>query len=84
MVKAPDKNEMIGLIKNAFEKGVIFFDTSEVYGPLINEELLGDAVEPFRDAVVIATKFGFNPLENDLENAHWSGPSTSGKLLKAH
>jgi aryl-alcohol dehydrogenase-like predicted oxidoreductase len=54
-----DKPEAIALIRAAFERGVDFFDTAETYGPYINEELLGEAVEPFRDRVVIATKFGF-------------------------
>ena len=54
-----DKREMIGLIRSAVEQGVTFFDTAEVYGPFANEELVGEALEPFRDEVVIATKFGF-------------------------
>lgn len=56
---ATDKNEGISLIRAAFERGVTFFDTAEAYGPFTNEELLGEALEPFRDQVVIATKFGF-------------------------
>jgi len=55
-----DKNEMITLIHKAVESGVTFFDTAEVYGPFINEELVGEALAPFRDKVVIATKFGFD------------------------
>jgi aryl-alcohol dehydrogenase-like predicted oxidoreductase len=55
----PDKKEMISLIRSAVEMGVTFFDTAEVYGPFTNEELLGEALAPFRDKVVIATKFGF-------------------------
>jgi len=55
-----DKNEMIKLIHKAVESGVTFFDTAEVYGPFINEELVGEALVPFRNKVVIATKFGFN------------------------
>lgn len=55
-----DKNEMITLIHKAVERGVTFFDTAEVYGPFINEELVGEALAPFRDKVVIATKFGFD------------------------
>ena len=55
-----DKNEMIALIHKAVESGVTFFDTAEVYGPFINEELVGEALAPFRDKVVIATKFGFD------------------------
>ncbi|RAJ92982.1 aryl-alcohol dehydrogenase-like predicted oxidoreductase [Larkinella arboricola] len=56
---ATDKQDAIGLIRAAFEKGVTFFDTAEAYGPFTNEELLGEALQPFRDQVVIATKFGF-------------------------
>ena len=55
-----DKQEMISLIRAAVERGVTFFDTAEVYGPFTNEELLGEALAPFRERVVIATKFGFN------------------------
>jgi aryl-alcohol dehydrogenase-like predicted oxidoreductase len=56
---AKDKQEMISLIRAAFESGVTFFDTAEVYGPFTNEELVGEALAPFRGQVVIATKFGF-------------------------
>ncbi|GGC15577.1 MULTISPECIES: aldo/keto reductase [Dyadobacter] len=56
---AIDKNDGIALIRAAFERGVTFFDTAEAYGPFTNEELLGEALETFRDQVVIATKFGF-------------------------
>jgi aryl-alcohol dehydrogenase-like predicted oxidoreductase len=55
----PDRNEMIALLRAAVERGVTFFDTAEVYGPLNNEELVGEALEPFDGQVVIATKFGF-------------------------
>ena len=55
-----DKKEMINLIHKAVESGVTFFDSAEVYGPFTNEELLGEAIEPFREKVAIATKFGFN------------------------
>jgi aryl-alcohol dehydrogenase-like predicted oxidoreductase len=58
---AGDKREMIALIRSAVERGVTFFDTAEVYGPFINEELVGEALAPFRGRVVIATKFGFAP-----------------------
>ncbi len=54
-----DKNEMIALIRSAVERGVTFFDTAEAYGPFANEELVGEALAPVRDKVVIATKFGF-------------------------
>src|SRR5215468_8463657 len=56
---AADKKEMVSLIRKAVEKGVIFFDTAEVYGPFTNEELVGEALEPFKGQVVIATKFGW-------------------------
>ena len=56
---AGDKQEMIALIRTAVERGVTFFDTAEVYGPFTNEELVGEALAPVRDQVVIATKFGF-------------------------
>lgn len=66
---APDRMEMIGLARAAVERGVTFFDTAEVYGPFTNEELVGEALQPFRKDVVIATKFGY-----DL------GPGGSGGL----
>jgi hypothetical protein len=56
---AGDKQEMISLLRSAVERGVTFFDTAEAYGPFTNEELVGEALAPFRDQVVIATKFGF-------------------------
>jgi aryl-alcohol dehydrogenase-like predicted oxidoreductase len=56
----PDRQEMIGLTRAAVERGVTFFDTAQVYGPFTNEELVGEALEPVRDQVVIATKFGFD------------------------
>src|SRR5246127_4497415 len=56
----PDKQEMISLLRTAVERGITFFDTAEVYGPFTNEELVGEALEPVRDRVVIATKFGFD------------------------
>jgi aryl-alcohol dehydrogenase-like predicted oxidoreductase len=57
---ASDKKEAIALIRSAVERGVTFFDTAEVYGPFTNEELVGEALAPFRNKVVIATKFGFS------------------------
>ncbi|MDO7854415.1 aldo/keto reductase [Hymenobacter convexus] len=57
---AADTREMVKLIRTAVERGVTFFDTAEVYGPFTNERLVGEALEPLRDQVVIATKFGFN------------------------
>jgi len=56
---ATDRGAAIGLIRAAHERGVTFFDTAEAYGPFVNEDVLGEAVAPFRDEVVIATKFGF-------------------------
>src|SRR6476646_8562360 len=56
---AKDKQEMISLLRAAVERGVTFFDTAEVYGPFTNEELVGEGLAPFRERVVIATKFGF-------------------------
>src|SRR6266446_6606221 len=61
---AGDKQEMISLIRAAVEHGVTFFDTAQVYGPFANEELVGEALAPFRGQVVIATKFGFK-FEDD-------------------
>ncbi|MGA7214451.1 MAG: aldo/keto reductase [Terrimicrobiaceae bacterium] len=55
-----DTQEMISLLRVAVERGITFFDTAEVYGPFLNEDLVGEALAPFRDQVVIATKFGFN------------------------
>lgn len=55
---AADKKEMLALIHAAVERGVTFFDTAEVYGPYVNEELVGEALAPFKGEVVIATKFG--------------------------
>ncbi len=66
----PDRQEMISLIRTAVERGVTFFDTAEVYGPFINEELVGEALSPFRGQVVIATKFGFKPASSG--EARWS------------
>jgi aryl-alcohol dehydrogenase-like predicted oxidoreductase len=60
-----DKQEMISLIRAAVERGITFFDTAEVYGPYSNEELVGEALEPFRGQVVIATKFGFDLSGSD-------------------
>lgn len=61
-----DKDEMIALIRRAVEMGVTFFDTAEIYGPFINEELVGEALSPFRNKVQIATKFGFDTSSSAL------------------
>ncbi|MET1056291.1 MAG: aldo/keto reductase, partial [Pedobacter sp.] len=63
---AAEKEDAIKLIRNAFENGVTFFDTAEAYGPFTNEELLGEALAPFRNEVVIATKFGFREGKTSL------------------
>ncbi len=60
-----DKKEMTSLLRAAVERGVTLFDTAEVYGPFTNEELVGEALAPFRGRVVIATKFGFNLSGSD-------------------
>jgi len=67
---AADKQEMISLIRTAVERGVTFFDTAEVYGPFTNEELVGEALAPIREQVVIATKFGFKPAASG--EGRWS------------
>jgi len=67
---AKDRQQMISLLRAAVERGVTFFDTAEVYGPLTNEELVGEALAPFRGKVVIATKFGWAPAPGDRER--WS------------
>src|SRR5207248_629284 len=65
-----DKQEMISLLRAAVERGVTFFDTAEVYGPFTNEELVGEGLAPFREQVVIATKFGFKPASTD--DSRWT------------
>jgi aryl-alcohol dehydrogenase-like predicted oxidoreductase len=64
----PDRPEAVRLIRGAVERGVTFFDTAEVYGPFANEELVGEALTPFREQVVIATKFGFDIDPTTREN----------------
>src|SRR5438270_8722776 len=76
---AADKNEMIALIRKAVELGVTFFDTAEVYGPFINEELVGEALAPVRKQVVIATKFGFKP---GADGQRWSGLDSRPEHIK--
>ncbi|WP_211243383.1 aldo/keto reductase [Chitiniphilus eburneus] len=72
------REESITLIRQAVDRGVTFFDTAEVYGPFTNEEIVGQALRPVRDQVVIATKFGFN-IVDERWPAWTAGPSTSGK-----
>lgn len=75
---AADKQEAIRLIRKAFEWGVTFFDTAEVYGPYTNEELLGEALAPFREQAVIATKFGFK-----IENGTMAGVNSRPENIRA-
>jgi aryl-alcohol dehydrogenase-like predicted oxidoreductase len=75
-----DKQEMIALIRAAVERGVTFFDTAEVYGPFTNEELLGEALAPFRGQVVIATKFGFAPRSPG--ESRWAGLDSRPEHVK--
>jgi aryl-alcohol dehydrogenase-like predicted oxidoreductase len=75
-----DKKEMIALIRTAIDRGVTFFDTAEVYGPFTNEELLGEALAPFRDRVKIATKFGFAPDPGGA--ARWSSLNSRPEHIK--
>src|ERR1700692_3974248 len=63
---APDKNQGIGVIRAAHEKGVTLFDTAEFYGPYTNEELVGEALAPIRDGVAVATKFRFDKQKGGL------------------
>ena len=72
---APDKQEMISLLRSAVERGVKLFDTAQVYGPFTNEELVGEALSPLREQVVIATKFGFD-LEPGQQGGLDSRPET--------
>lgn len=72
-----DRAQGIGVIRRAQEKGVTFFDTAEVYGPYTSEDLVGEAIAPIRDDVVIATKFG----STSQPVASIAGPNTSGKSM---
>jgi aryl-alcohol dehydrogenase-like predicted oxidoreductase len=89
--KIPPKNDMIELIHKAVELGITFFDTAELYGPFTNEELVGEALAPYRDKVIIATKFGFNILADGKSSALDSRPEhirvvvdASLKRLRTH
>src|SRR6186997_1369806 len=73
----PEKKDMIVLMAKAIEQGVNFFDTAEVYGPYNNEELVGEALAPFRDQVIIATKFGF-----DIQNGKMVGVNSHPEHIK--
>jgi aryl-alcohol dehydrogenase-like predicted oxidoreductase len=77
---ATEKSEAIKLIRAAVERGVTFFDTAEVYGPYVNEELVGEALAPFRKDVVIATKFGFEPDPNN--HGKWTATNSRPAHIK--
>ena len=77
---ATERQEAIALIRAAVEKGVTFFDTAEIYGPLTNEELVGEALAPFRGQVLIATKFGFRPASEG--ETHWSALDSRPEHIK--
>lgn len=77
----PDRNDMIKLLRNAVELGVTFFDTAEVYGPLVNEELVGEALAPFKNKVVIATKFGLEAGAGDTNR--WNQLNSRPEHIKA-
>lgn len=80
---AADRQEMISLIRSAVERGVTFFDTAEVYGPFTNEELVGEALAPFREHVVIATKFGFKLGPNGEQVGQDSRPEHIRQVAEA-
>src|SRR5258706_5934903 len=77
---AGDKQEMIALLRAAVERGITFFDTAEVYGPFTNEELVGEALSPVREQVVIATKFGFKL--NPDGSPGWQGLDSRPEHIK--
>jgi aryl-alcohol dehydrogenase-like predicted oxidoreductase len=77
---AKEKREMIALLRAAVDRGVTFFDTAEVYGPLVNEELVGEALAPFRGRVFIATKFGFAPAHEG--EGRWSRINSRPEHIK--
>jgi aryl-alcohol dehydrogenase-like predicted oxidoreductase len=79
--RAPDRQAMVKLMRAAVERGVTFFDTAEVYGPFNNEELVGEALAPLREQVVIATKFGFAPDPNG--GPRWSGLDSRPEHIRA-
>lgn len=79
----PDRQEMIAFMHKAVERGITFFDTAEVYGPFINEELVGEALEPFKDDVIIATKFGFSLSEDGAHHGLDSSPERIRRVAEA-
>jgi aryl-alcohol dehydrogenase-like predicted oxidoreductase len=76
----PDRQEMISLLRAAVERGITFFDTAEVYGPFTNEDLVGEALEPFRGKVAIATKFGFQLHEDGMPGSF--GPNSRPERIR--
>jgi aryl-alcohol dehydrogenase-like predicted oxidoreductase len=76
----PDRKQMVALLRSAVERGITFFDTAEIYGPLTNEELVGEALAPFHGQVVIATKFGFRPAFEGEPS--WSAMDSRPEHLK--
>ena len=77
---ATEKQQAIALIRSAYERGVTFFDTAEVYGPFVNEEVVGEAIVPFRKDVVIATKFGFQPDPGN--DGKWTATNSQPEHIK--
>ncbi|HET7691281.1 MAG TPA: aldo/keto reductase, partial [Nocardioidaceae bacterium] len=80
---SPERVAMIDFVRAAVDRGVTFFDTAEVYGPYHNEELVGEALEPVRDQVVIATKFGFDLSGAKDRNGVDSRPDTIRRVVDA-
>jgi aryl-alcohol dehydrogenase-like predicted oxidoreductase len=80
---ATDREQGIALIRAAVERGITFFDTAEIYGPYANEELVGEALAPFREQVVIATKFGFDIGPNGEQRGLDSRPDHIGRVVEA-
>jgi aryl-alcohol dehydrogenase-like predicted oxidoreductase len=80
----PDRQEMISLVRTAVERGVTFFDTAEIYGPYANEELVGEALAPYKDEVMIATKFGWDidPVERKSRGAVTSRPEVINSVVE--
>jgi aryl-alcohol dehydrogenase-like predicted oxidoreductase len=80
---APSKDDMIALLRAAVERGITLFDTAEIYGPYTNEELVGEALAPYRDRVVIATKFGFRIGPDGRQNGMDSRPEHIREVVEA-
>src|SRR5207344_1941114 len=77
-----DRQEMISLLRAAVERGVTFFDTAEAYGPFANEELVGEALGPVRDQVVIATKFGFDIAPDGMRRGGTNTPGAHSRSCR--